>query len=79
MMKPKMKKRLEDAYLTERIDQGKRKGTIFVFESNSGRYIAEYTLGTVKWQLPVSGRTAIEAMTNAKKWLTTSIGPGSSY
>ncbi len=69
-----MKPRVEDAILTERLDQGKLKGSIRVFLSNSGRYIAEYTLGTVKWQVPVSGRTAIEAMVNAKKWLTTSMG-----
>lgn len=69
-----MKTRAKDAVLTERLDQGKLKGEVRVFQSNSGRYIAEYKLGTVKWQVPMSGRTAIEAMENAKKWLTTSLG-----
>jgi hypothetical protein len=68
-----MKRHLEE-FLTERLDQGKLKGEIKVFLSNSGRYIAEYKLGTVSWQVPISGRTAIEAMQNAKKWLTTSMG-----
>ena len=69
-----MRTRAEDAILTERIDQGKLRGEIRVFLSNRGSYVAEYKLGTVKWQVPTSGRTAIEAMTNAKKWLTTSMG-----
>ena len=69
-----MKKRVDDAVLTEQLDQGKLKGSIRVFLSNSGRYIAEYKLGTMSWQVPTSGRTAIEAMANAKKWLTTSMG-----
>ena len=69
-----MRMRGDDAVLTEHLDQGKLKGTIRVFLSNSGRYIAEYKLGTVKWQVPTSGRAAIEAMENAKKWLTTSMG-----
>ena len=69
-----MRTRSEDAILTERFDQGKLRGEIRVFLSNQGRYVAEYKLGTVKWQVPMSGRTAIEAMTNAKKWLTTSMG-----
>jgi hypothetical protein len=69
-----MKTHAADAFLTERFDQGKLRGEIRVFLSNSGRYIAEYKLGTVKWQVPTRGRTAIEAMENAKKWLTTSIG-----
>lgn len=67
-------KQQEVTILTERLDRGKLKGEIRVFETNSGRYIAEYKLGTVKWQVPVNGRTAIEAMESAKKWLTTSIG-----
>ena len=69
-----MRTRTEDVILTERIDQGKLRGEIRVFLSNQGRYVAEYKLGTVTWQVPTSGRTAIEAMTNAKKWLTTSMG-----
>ncbi len=69
-----MKARIKDAVLTERFDQGGLKGTIRVFLSNAGRYVAEYKFGTVKWQVPTSGRTAIEAMENAKKWLTTSMG-----
>lgn len=64
----------DESFLTERFDQGKLKGEIRVFLSNSGRYIAEYKLGTVRWQVPTSGRTAIEAMANAKKWLATSMG-----
>jgi hypothetical protein len=66
--------RVRDPVLTEQRDQGTLHGSIRVFQTNSGGYIAEYKLGTVKWPVPVSGRTAIEAMTNAKKWLTTSIG-----
>ena len=69
-----MKTRAQDAVLTEQLDQGKLKGIFCVFELNFGRYIAEYKLGSVKWQVPTSGRTAIEAMSNAKKWLTTSMG-----
>jgi len=69
-----MKTRAQDAVLTERLDQGKLRGEIRVFLSNQGRYIAEYKIGTVKWQVPTSGRTAIEAMANAKKWLSTSMG-----
>lgn len=69
-----MRKRAEDAVLTERLDQGKLRGEIRVFLSNQGRYVAEYKLGTVMWQVPMTGRTAIEAMANAKKWLTASMG-----
>ena len=69
-----MSRRADDAVLTEQLDQGKLKGSVRVFLSNSGRYIAEYKLGTVKWQVPTSGRSAIETMANAKKWLTTSMG-----
>ena len=69
-----MRTRAEDVILTERFDQGKIRGEIRVFLTNQGGYIAEYKLGTVKWQVPTSGRTAIEAMGNAKKWLTTSMG-----
>jgi len=69
-----MKTRAEDAVLTERLDKGALKGSIRVFQSNAGRYVAEYKLGTVKWQVPVDGRTAIETMERAKKWLTTSMG-----
>jgi hypothetical protein len=65
-------KQREVTFLTEQVDDGKLKRTIKVFESNSGRYVAEYTVGTVRWQLPVSGRTAIEAMRAAKKWLARS-------
>lgn len=64
----------EVTVLTEQIDDGKLKRKIKVFESNSGRYIAEYTVGTVMWQVPVSGRTAFEAMAAAKKWLNASMG-----
>ena len=69
-----MKTRAADAVLTERLDQGKLRGEIRVFLTNQGGYVAEYKLGTIKWQVPMSGRTAIEAMSNAKKWLTTSMG-----
>lgn len=69
-----MKKHREDVVLTERLDRGPLKGSIRVFLSNAGKYIAEYKLGTVTWQVPTSGRSAIETMENAKKWLTTSMG-----
>ena len=69
-----MTTRAKDAVLTERLDKGPLRGDVRVFLSNGGRYIAEYKLGTVKWQVPVTGRTAIEAMENAKKWLSTPMG-----
>lgn len=65
--------RASDAILVEKVNFGGG-GTIRVFVSNSGRYIAEFKLGTVKWQTPVSGATPGEAMKNAKAWLTTPIG-----
>lgn len=60
--------------LTERLDSMGQRGEIRVVLSNSGRYTANYKLGTVRWQIPVSGTTAIEAMQAAKRWLKTSIG-----
>lgn len=62
--------RLHDDYRVEKVDRGK----IEVFRTNQGGFVAEYTVGTVKFQVPASGRTPDEAMANAKKWLTTPIG-----
>lgn len=66
--------RRQDADLTYRLDVGKLRGEVRVFETNNGRYVAEYKLGTVKWQLPANGATAIEALESAKKFLTTKMG-----
>ena len=59
----------DEAWLTERLDDGKLKRQVRIWQRNDGRYMAEFTIGTVKWQELVSGRTAIEAMQTAKRVL----------
>jgi hypothetical protein len=65
--------RRKDAILSERLDSRGIRGDVCVFEK-SGRYIAEYKLGAVRMPVPVAGRTAVETMAAARKWLTTSVG-----
>jgi len=66
--------RRKDAVLSERLDSRGIRGDICVFTSKSGSYVAEYKLGKIRMPLPIAGRTAIEAMAAARKWLTTSVG-----
>jgi len=66
--------RRKDAILSERLDSRGIRGDVCVFPSKSGRYVAEYKLGAVKLPVPVTGRTAVEVMAAARKWLTTSVG-----
>lgn len=59
--------------LVERWTDGKMKVEVRIVQSNQGRYIAQYKLGTTRFDIPTSGATAIEAMENAKRWLKTPI------
>lgn len=65
--------RRKDAVLSERLDSRGIRGDVCVFPSK-GHYVAEYKLGAFKMPVPVVGRTAIEALAAARKWLTTSVG-----